>query len=342
MSDESTTPAIDPTKTHVAKSLAHASPLISCRFDPTGRFVFAGAEDGRVWRWDLSDEAKADESKTELNGHKSWVRGLAFRPDGEILITGGYEGALVWWPTADEKPVPIRTVAAHQGWVRAAAVSPDGKLLASCGNDNLVKLWNMDDGSPVGQFAGHQRHVYNVAFHPSGAEMVSGDLLGKYIHWEVASGKQLRTFSAEAMHKYDPTFCADIGGPRSMSFSGDGKTLACGGITNVSNAFAGIGNPVVMVVDWDSATEKIQLVSKGKLRGTSWGVAFHSQDFVIGAIGGGGGGFLLFWKSDQANEFHQFKLPTTARDFDLHPDGLRTVTAHYDKQLRICKMAAQA
>ena len=42
----------DPLQTHVAKTLAHTAPLLGCRFDPTGRFVFAGGEDNKVVRWE--------------------------------------------------------------------------------------------------------------------------------------------------------------------------------------------------------------------------------------------------------------------------------------------------
>ena len=31
---------IEPAKTHIVKELKHASPLISCRFDPQGKAVF--------------------------------------------------------------------------------------------------------------------------------------------------------------------------------------------------------------------------------------------------------------------------------------------------------------
>ncbi len=33
----------DPAKTHEARKFAHKSPLIAARFDPPGRYVFAGA-----------------------------------------------------------------------------------------------------------------------------------------------------------------------------------------------------------------------------------------------------------------------------------------------------------
>src|SRR6478735_5941416 len=106
----------DPALTHVAKTLAHTSPLLSCRFDPTGRFVFAGGEDNKVVRWEL-----ATGTKVELIGHDSWVRGLAFTVNGESLITGGHDGRLIWWAAAAEAPQPLRTIQAHQGWIRALA-----------------------------------------------------------------------------------------------------------------------------------------------------------------------------------------------------------------------------
>ena len=45
---------IDVTKTHVAKELKHDSPIISCRFDPTGKYVFFGAQDFKVCRLGFS------------------------------------------------------------------------------------------------------------------------------------------------------------------------------------------------------------------------------------------------------------------------------------------------
>ena len=35
----------EPEKTHIARELKYGKPLIACRFDPTGKAVFAGAED---------------------------------------------------------------------------------------------------------------------------------------------------------------------------------------------------------------------------------------------------------------------------------------------------------
>ena len=49
---------MDVTQTLTAHDLKHESQLISCRFDPSGKFVFAGAEDFAVWRWNVESGEK--------------------------------------------------------------------------------------------------------------------------------------------------------------------------------------------------------------------------------------------------------------------------------------------
>ena len=326
--------AIDPTKTKIIKQLKHESPLISCRFDPTGKYVFFGAQDNRIWRWDPTADSKKD-----FVGHDSWIRSIVFSNDGMTLITGGYDGRLIWWEANAEEPKPIRTVDAHKGWIRAAAVSPDGQLVATVGDDLFLRLWNLSDGSLVREITGkHERYIYNVAFHPDGKQIVTGDLMGKLNHWNVETGEFVRDMTVEALSKYDKGFRAQIGGFRALEFNTDGTVLACAGITDVTNAFAGVGQPLIELWDWKEAKQLSQHRSKGKSEGVAWGVAVHPENFTIGILGGRAGGIMFFWKPDSKDEFHQFKLPDSARDLDLHPDGVQLVTAHYDKHVRISSM----
>lgn len=327
---------MDATKTHIAKELKHDSPIIGTRFDRAGKYVFFTAEDSKVWRWEWSGDAK-----TPLAGHESWSRGMAFDPTNQTLVTGGYDGRLIWWPVAAEKPEPIRRVDAHAGWIRAVAISPDGKLVASVGNDRLVKLWSFADGSLVRELRGHESHVYNAAFHPGG-HLITGDHKCQLFEWDPADGKQVRQLKAPSLHKYDDGFRADIGGFLGMAFSADGKRLAVSGITNVTNAFAGVGNPQVVEFDWESGKELIQHESKAKVQGVAWGVGMHPDQTTIGVSGGPSGGFLFFWKPDQKEEYFQFKLAGTGRDLDLAPDGLHAVVAHYDRQVRVYRLADKA
>lgn len=328
---------MDATQTHVSRELKHDSPTIGCRFDRSGKYVFFGAEDFRVWRWEWGTE-----NKVPLVGHDSWVRGMAFDPANQTVVTGGYDGRLIWWPVAGEKLEPLRQVEAHTGWVRAVAISPDGKWVASAGNDRLVKVWSLADGSLVQTLRGHESHVYQVAFHPREPALVSGDHKCQLIHWSLPDGKEARRFQVGSMIKYDEVFKADIGGFFGLTFTADGARLLASGITNVTNAFACVGNPQVAEFDWSAGKEAILHESKDKVVGVGWGIVVHPEQTRIGVSGGPGGGFLFFWKPDQKEEYFRFKLPNTGRDLDLSPDGLQVAVAHYDRHVRIYRLAAKS
>ena len=344
---------LDPTAARVERELKHARGLIGCRFDPSGRFLFASAEDDSVQRYDLLTGAK-----TALAGHESWVRGLAFvrgrdpRPFEErlrerrglvfqsvlgfgaaaipdprpfTLISADYHGKLIWWQGEADEPKPVKTVQAHDGYARAVVVSPDASTVASCGNDHAIKLWKAGDGTAIRTLEGHASHVYNVAFSPDGTRLVSCDLKGVVKDWNLKTGKCERDIDAKVLHKYDPTFMADIGGARGMAFKADGSTVALCGITNVSNAFAGIGNPAVVLIDWTDGKAKL-LKTKDAFQGTAWGVAFHPSGAVI-AAGGGGQGRVWFWKGDDVISVHTLTVPANARDLAISPTGDRFAVA---------------
>jgi WD40 repeat protein len=326
--------SIDPAKTREVAQFQYSAPFLSCRFDPAGRFLFAGAQDNTVQRWELGTG-----TQTSLTAHKSWVRSLAFLDDGNVLVTAGYEGHLNWWPATVERPEPFRSVQAHKGWIRAIAVSPDGKSIATAGNDRLVKLFSASDGTLIREMSGHEDHVYNVAFHPSGEFLVSADLKLAVRQWRVDNGEEVRTFdSAGILHTYDKNMQCNLGGARSIAFSPDGSELLLGGIVIVgANIFDGGGGskPTAVVIDWESGERKLLYRPQPPLPAALWGLRFHPDGFWIGASGGAIGGHLLFWKQNVEYAVFHLKLPAAGRDLALHPDQNRLAIPHYDDRVRI-------
>jgi WD40 repeat protein len=326
-------PKVDPQKTRKQLEYKHTRPLTACHWESRGRYVFFGAEDNLVHRFDV-----AAKTVVELAGHDSWVRAMGTTPDGELLVTGGYDGRLVWWPTAAEKPTPIRTVDAHAGWVRSLAISHHGRWVATCGNDRLIKLWDVAQGTLLATLTGHKSHVYNVAFGKDDLTLVSCDLKGTVLTWPLDPAKPVDAVGSEvatvqALHFYDTTFRADIGGARSIALRSDGNQWALGGITNVTNAFAGVGEIAVALVNVVEKKVDQLLQSKEKTQGAVWGVVHHPDGFWMG-LSGGGGGWVHFWKGDANHEFFKFKLPSDGRGLGVSPDRRQFAVAHADNHLR--------
>jgi WD40 repeat protein len=143
--------------------------------------------------------------------------------------------------------------------------------------------------------------------------------------WNLKTGKCEREFDAKLLHKYDTGFMADIGGARGMAFEADGSTVAVCGITNVSNAFAGIGNPAVLLIDWKDGKGKL-LKLKTAFQGTAWDVVFHPSGAVI-AAGGAGQGRVWFFKGDELENVHTLNVPGNCRDLAISPAGDRFAVA---------------
>ncbi|MCH8830252.1 MAG: WD40 repeat domain-containing protein [Planctomycetes bacterium] len=319
----------DPKRIRLVATYRHNRPLISCRFSADGRYLFGGAMDSSLHRWNI-----ADGSRSDLAGHQSWIRRFAIDPHGRMLVTGAYAGRLIWWNPDDPSPKPLRTVEAHQGFVRGVDISPDGRFVASGGNDTFVRVWSATDGKLVVELPGHKRHVYNVRFDPTGRFLLSGDLMGVVKQWEVGSWKHVRDLDAKVLTKYDKNFRADCGGIRGMDFSPDGKQLVVCGIGSVTNAFAGVGKPTAVLFDMKTGKRLQVMLPAKNYRGTCWSVRFHpSGKFLVGA--GGGSGMLWFWKPGASKSFFAYKVPGCAYDVSFHPDGLRLAVALYDRTVRI-------
>lgn len=322
-----------PEQTRLIETFKHTRSFLSCRIDPTGDYVFGGSQDNSIQRWDL-----VLGQQIPLAAHKSWVADFDFQPGTNQLISAAYEGKLQWWESPASSPSAVRNVAAHKGQIRSIAFSLDGQYIVTGGNDKVARIWRAADGALLKELTGHKSHVYHVAFHPNGKHLVTGELLGTVKQWEVESWQFVRDFDASPLHKYDPTFKADCGGIRAIAFSPDGRFMATGGIGEVTNAFAGIGKPTVLVFDWLTGQRIHLMNSKGNFQGSVWGLHFHPNgEFLIGA-GGGGSGAIWFWNADSGTPLLDLAIPSSAFDLSLHPDGLRLAVACFDNTIKIYDM----
>jgi len=304
---------------------------------PDGLQAVSSSEDSSLQLWTVPTG-----QKKVLTGHESWVHALCYSIDGQQLVSGGCDGKIIWWSVKGETQAIVRKIDAHLGWIRGVAISPDNTTLASVGNDKIVRLWSMTSGEKICELPGHERHIYSVLFHPSGAQLVTGDLIGKIHVWNLADRKLERTIEATPLYAENKGQNAEFGGIRAMALSVERGELIAGGTHKATNPFGAVHEPLVLRLNWADGALKKSHSCEGIPGGLVWRVQWLKDGTAVGVSGGSTGGILLFFNEAQEKETHRFKLPTLARDMDIHLESNLVATAHHDNHLRISGMFAKA
>ena len=80
-----------------------ADDILFCiaRIPQTGRLLIGGS-DFKVYEFDAAAE-KPERIPFAGEGHRSYVTGLALI--GETLVSGGYDGRLIWWNVTDREQI---------------------------------------------------------------------------------------------------------------------------------------------------------------------------------------------------------------------------------------------
>ena len=151
---------------------------------------------------------------------------LAFSPDGQLAVTGGFDDTLRLWNPATGKE--MFKVTAHKKGVRAVAFSPDGKSILSGGSDKLIRIWDLT-GKEIATLKGHENWVTCLLFTSDGKELISGSQDKTVRFWNFAERKELRKFTAHES------------GVTTLSLTSDNLLVTTGQKTEVSGNLTATG-----------------------------------------------------------------------------------------------------
>jgi WD40 repeat protein len=311
-----------PEKFKIVKEISRPHVVFRLARVPETTKVFFGTSDFKVY---AADTADAKFEAKELYAHESYVTGVTLV--GKTLISGSYDGKLIWWDTETNKQ--IRSVEAHSKWIRNVIASPDGKLIASIADDMVCRLWDTSTGKKVHELRGHQEKtphhflsmLYAVTFSSDGKLLATGDKVGHVVVWNVADGKSLATLEAPVMYTWDQVQrLHSIGGIRSLAFSSDGKQLAVGGMGKVGNIDHLEGKTRVEVFEWEG-NKKLHEFVGDKFNGLVNQLAFAPDGSWLVGSGGAGEGSIQFFDVANKKVLRQEKVGSHIHDLILSKDA---------------------
>src|SRR5689334_19528096 len=203
-----------------------------------GSMLYAACMDGRVFEIHLETKAVTPFE----TAHTSFASGCVLRPDGQVLISGGYDGCLLWHDVATKRLT--RRVTAHDFWSWQLALSADGKRVASVTGQFLVgsekyepalataptvKVFDASSGELIHSFE-HRPPVLIVAFSPDGSYLAAANMMGEVRLWDM-NGKLAGEYKTPDFTSWgiikSPHY---LGGIYGLIFSPDGASVLCCGM----------------------------------------------------------------------------------------------------------------
>jgi len=137
------------TKQLVLKALLPAhkdGPVWTMSVSSDGKRLASGGRDKALKLWDLSKPKPT--LIVSLTDHKDDVRGVAFSPDGNHMISvSPEEKQMRVWDTSGEKPKAGEVVKLPTGAI-GVSFAPDGKSLVLAGSRGTGAVWSFKDGKP--------------------------------------------------------------------------------------------------------------------------------------------------------------------------------------------------
>jgi small GTP-binding protein len=116
-----------------------------------------------------------------LRGHKDHVHGIAWSPDGKMLVSAAYDHTIRMWDAESGKL--IRTFKGHSEEVFGITWSPDGTLIASASKDKTIKIWDVKTGRGLKELK-ELDYVFSVAWSPDGGKLASGGKDSNVMIWD--------------------------------------------------------------------------------------------------------------------------------------------------------------
>lgn len=177
---------------------------------PDNKYVVQGGKDNKIRMLSALD-GKLMYVIESWQGHKEWVNGIRFSPDGLQFASVSDDGLLKVWEASTGKN--LLTFRGHIAGINQLAWHPDGKKIYTTSADNTVKVWDINNPGEM-SFRASVIGPWNAPASPDGNWMAP-----------VNSDKYLALYN---MNTGKPEKFLDSLSAFAAVFSSDGQYLATG------------------------------------------------------------------------------------------------------------------
>jgi len=240
-----------------------------------GARAFAACADGAIYGVETgTGKVEAFEEK-----HQAFASGCVLLPDARTVISGGYDGMLLWHDVETRRC--LRRVRAHNFWNWQLALSPDGAQLAATTGQYLaggwkyepapelepsVKIFDTRNGELITALS-HTPPVLSCAFSNDGKYLAAANLMGEVRVWELDPlskrepmarwvSPDFTSWGTIKTHHY-------CGGIYGLAFSPDDASLIGCGMGPMTDPMAGNGKMTWQRWDWKKG-ERIDQIKDGQ------------------------------------------------------------------------------
>ncbi|WP_187414786.1 NB-ARC domain-containing protein [Nonomuraea sp. PA05] len=282
-----------------------------------------------------------------LHGHLGLVKGVAFAPGGQWLVSAGFDGIRFW----DADGGLVKEVDAAAG-ATGLAMAPDGTWMVTSHTGGEVRLWNAD-GTLRREITAHRRPwpwgggwINVIAMAPDGSWFATGSQSGAVALWN-GDGDHLRTLqvfgrrvSRRAHHveriviSADSTRMTVIGRREARTWRvADGRPV--GDPSPDEAVYTAAGGPwgaVGLTAGWRLAWQAGGVARTADVEGRPHGVLVSPDGRWLAALIGQG---IELWESDGTRRAGLRGHSAHVTGLALSPDGRLLASSGNDRTVRI-------
>ena len=172
------------------KITEHPGFICGCSVSADGQYVAAGG--GTYHEYDQYDtglwlfETATGTVVQRFSGHREWIWGCAFFPDGSRIVSVSADATARVW--SRQTGQCLLTFQEHRSTVFGCDVSSDNSMVATCGDDQCVFVWDADTGAVLRLLEGHTHCVNGCRFSADATLLITCSTDRTARVWDIAHG----------------------------------------------------------------------------------------------------------------------------------------------------------